>query len=130
MSQKKSIFQRFFKECETRDDHFDDDLKSHYYRTSLDKVFQAVEEVFAKSPEMEIVSKSKERGEMAIRMKKSPKAFIIATVIQVRPFETACDFKVSSDKFSLIGLYPTLKRLVLQFYAELDKKLPLSGKKK
>ena len=95
MSQKRSIFQRFFKECETRDDHFDEQLKSHYYRTSFDKVFHAVEEVFGGDPNMEIVSKSKDRGEIAIRMHKSPNAFIVATVIQVRPFETACDFMVS-----------------------------------
>jgi len=130
MSQRKSIFQRFFKECETRDDHFDPDLKSHYYRTSFDKVFQAVEELFRANPAMEITSVSRERGEIAIHMNKSPNAFIVATIIQVRPFETACDFMVSSEKFSITGLYPTLKKLILQFYAELDKKLPSSGKKK
>ncbi|WP_062355208.1 hypothetical protein [Bacillus kwashiorkori] len=129
MSRKKSIFQRFHKQLETRDDHFDDELRSHYYKTSFDKVFQAVTEVFQKDQTMEISSTSKERGELAIHMKKNPHAFIVVTVIQTRPFETAVDFMVSSDKFSIIGLYPALKKIVVGLYKELDKKLPSIGVK-
>lgn len=127
---KRSIFLRYHRQCETRDDHFDEELKSHYYKTSFDKVFKAVENMFSNNPDFKVSSISKERGEMAIHMNKSPHAFIVVTVIQVRPFETACDFMVSSEKFSLTGLYPQLKKLVVQFYKTLDKELPYIGKKK
>lgn len=130
MSKKRSIFQRWSKQCETRDDHFDEELKSHYYKTSFDKVYNAVEEYFKGNPNFVISSSSKERGEIGIRMKKGPQAFVVATVIQVRPFETAIDFMISSDKFSITGLYPSLKKLVIQFYSDMDKKLPFVGKKK
>lgn len=124
MSKKQSIFLRFQKNCETSDDHFDKQLKSHYYKSSFDKVFTAVQELFEKNPNMKVNSTSKERGEIAVSMKNSPHAFIVATVIQVRPFQTAVDFMVSSEKFSIIGLYPTLKKAILQLYSELDKQLP------
>lgn len=124
MSRKPSIFQRFQKKCETSDDHFDKDLKSHYYKSSFDKVLTTVEDMFKKDPAMKITAVSKDRGEISVSMTSGPKAFIIVTVIQVRPFQTAVDFMVSSEKFSIFGLYPTLKKLVLSFYQELDKQLP------
>ena len=128
MTQRRSIFQRFFRECETSDNHFDEELQSHYYKASFDKVYRAVLDLFKQNPDMEIVSESKERGEIGIHMKTSLKAFIVATVIQVRPFETAVDFKVSSEKISLIGLYPKLKKLVMDFYHKLDQELPPAKK--
>lgn len=124
MSSKPSIFQRFQKTCETSDNHFDNELKSHYYKSSFDKVLHVVQEMFEKDPSMNISTISKERGEVAVSMSKHPKAFIVATVIQVRPFSTAVDFMISTEKFSIFGLYPTLKKLILQFYRELDKQLP------
>ncbi|MCU9614172.1 hypothetical protein OEV98_11430 [Caldibacillus lycopersici] len=130
MSKKRSFFQRWQKQCETRDDHFDPELKSHYYKTSFDKVFQGVEDTIRKNTNMTITSTAKDRGEIAIKMSNGPKAFIVATVIQVRPFETAVDFMVSSDNLSITGLYPSLKKVVLQLYAELDKSLPFVGTKK
>jgi hypothetical protein len=129
MSRKPSIFQRFQKNCETSDDHFDKDLKSHYYKSSFDKVLTTVEDMFKKDPAMKITAVSKDRGEISISMTSRPKAFIIVTVIQVRPFQTAVDFMVSSEIFSIFGLYPTLKKLVLRFYQELDKQLPKSDMK-
>lgn len=124
MTQRRSIFQRFFRECETSDHHFDEELKSHYYKASFDKVYRAVVDLFKQNPDMEIVSESEERGEIGVRMTTSLQAFIVATVIQVRPFETAVDFKVSSEKISLTGLYPKLKKVILSFYNKLDKDLP------
>ncbi len=121
---QKSIFQRFFRECETSDHHFDEQLKSHYYKASFDKVYQAVFNMFKRNPQIEIVSESKERGEIGLYMNNHLKPFIVATVIQVRPFETAVDFKVSTEKFSLFGLYPKLRKLIIEFYRELDKEFP------
>lgn len=129
MTRRRSLFQRFQKECETNDNHFDPDLKSHYYKASFDKVYQAVLDIFQNDKDFKISSTSKERGEIAINMLKRPKAFIVATVVQVRPFETAVDFMVSSEQFSVTGLYPTLKKEVVKFYRILDQQLPLIGTK-
>lgn len=130
MGKRKSLFQRFQKECETSDDHFDPDLKSHYYKASFDKVYDAVLEMFEKDENFKVVTASKERGEIAVNMTLRPKPFIVATVVQVRPFETAVDFMVSSEKFSLTGIYPALKRVALQLFRRLDQKLPYIGPKK
>ncbi|WAA10182.1 cytosolic protein [Fervidibacillus albus] len=129
MAKRKSIFQRWQKECETGDEHFDSNLKSHYYKTSFDKVYQTVVEMFEKNPNITITSEQKERGEIAAQLHKNPKAFIVATVIQVRPFEISVDFMISSENFAPLGLYPKLKNVVISFYQHLDQQLPFSGKK-
>lgn len=126
---RKSIFQRWQRQCETGDEHFDPELKSHYYKASFDKVFQALIDMFGNHPDTTVSTSSKERGEIAVQLNRNPKAFIVATVIQVRPFETAVDFMISSDNFAPLGLYPKLKKRVLAFYKELDEKLPFAGTK-
>ncbi|WAA11650.1 cytosolic protein [Fervidibacillus halotolerans] len=129
MAKKKSIFQRWQRQCETGDEHFDSDLKSHYYKTAFDKVYQTVIDMFEKNPNITVSTTSKERGEIAAQLHKNPKAFIVATVIQVRPFEVSVDFMISSESFAPLGLYPKLKSVVESFYKYLDQQLPFSGKK-
>jgi hypothetical protein len=129
MSRRKSIFQRWMKECETRDDHYDPELRSHYYKQSYKNVLQAVIGLFEGRNDMEVASVSEERGEIAIHMTRWPKAFIVATVIQVRPREISVDFMVSTEAFNPFGMYPKLRKLVLGFYGQLDQQLPVSGQK-
>jgi len=124
MNKKPSIFLRFMKQCETRDQHFDSSLKSHYYKTSFEKVYNTVLDLINTKDEMAIISQSKEHGEISVQVQNKLDAFLIITIIQVRPFETSVDFMISSEKFSLTGLYPSLKKVILEMYKELDSKLP------
>ncbi|WP_335872690.1 cytosolic protein [Bacillus sp. 2205SS5-2] len=120
MGSFKRAFIRFSQECETSDSNLDKELRTKYYKSSFDKAFAAVEELFA-AKEYTIQSISKDHGEILVG--KKGKLFIVATVLTVRPFETAVDFKVTSEKMILTGAYPKLKSEVLALYNGLNQKL-------
>ncbi|MFC7061563.1 cytosolic protein [Halobacillus seohaensis] len=102
---------------ETSEDHKDSFLKTQYYKAKRDEIFHAVEEMFP-SPS-EIVAVSKERGEITIKYKGSRKAFIVATIIMVRPFQTAVDFSVTTDSGGPID-FGFSRKLIINSYEKLD----------
>jgi hypothetical protein len=122
MSGVRSILKRFQSECETSDEHVDKDLQTHYYKSTSQKVNDAVESLFA-SDEYQVLSHSKDRGEWTVQKNIRPSLFIVVTIITVRPFETAVDFKVSANGAKLSGTYPVLKGHIQSFYENLDKNL-------
>ncbi|WP_433743576.1 hypothetical protein [Falsibacillus pallidus] len=122
------VLQRFQHQCETSEHHIDPSLETHYYRTSFDKAYEAVGQLFSKDV-YEAVSHSKEHGEWGFMKKGSQPYFIIASVVTVRPFETAVDFKLTYEKTKVTGPYPSMKNEIISYYRELDKMLPYLGKK-
>ncbi|MFC7783020.1 MULTISPECIES: cytosolic protein [unclassified Rossellomorea] len=122
MSGIRTLFKRFQSECETSDKHEDKDLQSRYYKSMHQGAFNAVLELFSSS-EYEVISQSKDRGEITVRKNGTPQLFIVATVITVRPFETAVDFKVSADKGKVFGTYTVLKAQISHYYQKLDSEL-------
>ncbi|MBD8068933.1 cytosolic protein [Bacillus sp. PS06] len=106
---------------ETRDDHRDESLKSHYYKTSQKKAMEAVKEMIEQMDGYTITSISEERGEMSIKGKKS---FIVATVISVRPFETSVDFSATTNTLLLPIDFGASHKLITTLYQTLDRKLP------
>lgn len=124
----KSIINRYQKQCETSDNHPDNLLQSHYYKAGFDKVFGAVESWAQGRNDFEVRSISKEHGEIGVKLKK-PSSLLVITVISPRPFQTAVDFMISTDKSSIAGMFPTLKRLVQSYYQEIDQLLPYIGRK-
>lgn len=121
LSQKLASF--FSNRAETRDHHVDVRLKTRYYKTTKDKGLQALENFFKHSQRFEINSMSTEHGEISVNVKKGKKAFIIATVIMVRPFQTAIDFSVMTESLLPIDFgYST--RLILELYEQMNKELP------
>lgn len=107
------LFIRFNKHLETTDRHKDNSLKTHYYKATFDKLFQSVEELLRQDADCRITTISKERGEIAVEMNKPFPCFVIVTIVSVRAMETAVDFTISSDKFSPVGIYPTLRKRIL-----------------
>ncbi len=122
MSGIRALFNRYKSECETGDQHVDTELRTHYYKSGFDKVFQKVVELYSSSS-YRVMSESKDRGEITIEHNGNPNLFIVVTIVTVRPFETAVDFKLSTRSFSPLGNHPRLKKFVLTYYAELDKEL-------
>lgn len=112
---------------ETSDRHWDEQLKSHYYKANNKKAIEAVKEMVKSFEGFEITSISEERGEMSISTKKGKKAFIVVTIISIRPFETSIDFSVSTDTKVLPTDFGYSKKLILKMYNKLDKTLTFIG---
>ncbi|UFT97998.1 cytosolic protein [Radiobacillus kanasensis] len=109
---------------ETNEHHWDSNLKTHYFKTTKDKAFEAVEAFFRKSPSFEIVAVSKEHGEVSVNYKKGKKAFVIATIIMVKPFRTAIDFSVTTESILPVD-FGFGHKLISFLYKELGKDLIL-----
>ncbi|KUP05565.1 hypothetical protein Q75_11400 [Bacillus coahuilensis p1.1.43] len=117
----RDMFRRFQQECETSDHHKENTLQTHYYKASVDHVFQSVESLI-KANGYTIQTVSKEHGEI---MAGKGKVFLVSTILVLRPFEVAVDFKLTTDKGSLTGAYPKLRGEIEEFYKMLDKDLTL-----
>ena len=119
---KSPILQRFAQLCETRDQHEVEALRTHYYRSSFDKVYQTVESLL-KGKEGVFIDQSKERGEMAFEVKGKNSILAIATITSLEPFRIAVDFTLTSEQKKVTGIYPVLKEFTIDLYKELDQVL-------
>jgi hypothetical protein len=120
-----SLFNRFQKSCETRDNHEDHQLVTHYYKGTFRQIFDHVENMVKENKSYELEHVSKEHGELSIKLKSGKSSSFIVTVIAVKPLEIAVDVHISTEAFSLLGTYPRLKNEVIAFYRHLDKKATL-----
>lgn len=117
-------FKRFMSNhTETSDEHPVSELKSHYYKSTNAQVFQAVETILSRSDSYQVASVSAERGEISANIRLPKKAFLVATVISIRPFETAVDFNVTTET-ALPTDFGYSQKTVRSLYDELDKQLP------
>ncbi|MED3563101.1 hypothetical protein [Bacillus xiapuensis] len=121
------IFLRFSKQIETSDKHSDELLKTHYYKASFNQLFQSVEELFRQDADCRIVTVSKERGEIAVEVNKPFSCFLIATVVSTRSMETAVDFNLSTEHFSIGGNYPVLRKRIASYYDKLKQQHTYTG---
>ncbi|KIL16449.1 hypothetical protein [Bacillus safensis] len=117
-------FKRFMSNhTETSDEHPVSELKSQYYKSTNAQVFQALEAMLSRSDSYQVTSVSAERGEISANIRLPKKAFLVATVISIRPFETAVDFNVTTET-ALPTDFGYSQKTVLSLYDELDKQLP------
>ncbi|PLT31193.1 hypothetical protein [Peribacillus deserti] len=123
------LLTRFNRICETSDKNKLPELRTHYYKANSAKAFAAVEEVLRSIPNCRIVNISKEHGEVSAELP-SPHSFLVVTIVAVQPNETAVDFIISSERTSLTGMFPSLKKQAVALYQELDQKLPYLSKGK
>ncbi|MFZ7945638.1 hypothetical protein [Neobacillus sp. 19] len=124
------IFTRFKKQLETSDHNMDDSLKTHYYKATFNQMFQSVEKLFHEDADCQVMTVSKEHGEIAVEVNKPIPCFLIVTIVSVKPMETAVDFNISSEKFSLLGIYPDLKKRIQSYYGRIGQLHNLVGIKK
>ncbi|WP_077621283.1 cytosolic protein [Sediminibacillus massiliensis] len=119
----RQFFSKFFNNhSETSENHWDQNLQTHYFKTTKDKGFQVIEDYFNKSSNCEIVALSKEHGEISVNFSKGRKAFVVATVIMVRPYRTAVDFSVTTESVIPFDLGYS-HNLIPKLYDELKKEL-------
>lgn len=122
MSVMRSIQSFFTTNTETSDEHWDERLKSRYYKSNSKKTLQAVVEVLNGFDGISITSVSDDRGEISASIRQPRKGFVVATVVSVRPFETAVDFNVLTETI-LPSDFGNSKRVVYNLYEKLDQKL-------
>jgi hypothetical protein len=120
MANLGNLFIRFKKQIETSDKIADDSLKTHYYKAKFNQLFDSVEKLFHEDADCTVTTVSKERGEIAVEISKPIPCFLIVTIVSVRPIETAVDFNISSERFSLTGSYPTLKKRINSYYERIN----------
>jgi hypothetical protein len=114
----KAFIARYFSNhSETNEQHKDSALVTHYYKAKHGDLFRAVEELFPAPSE--VIASSKERGELTIRYKGKRRAFVVVTIIMVRPFRTAVDFSVTTDSGGPVD-FGYSRNLIAQLYEKLD----------
>jgi len=126
-----SVFQKLkyllSNHCETEENHWDEPLRSRYYKTTAKSALKAVKEIVEKTPHYDLLSISEERGELSVAIRRGRKAFMVITVISVRPFETAIDFSVTTETKILPIDFGFSRHVVLEMYRQLDQQLPYLG---
>lgn len=122
-----SIFIRFQKNCETKENHTDEQLKTHYYKGTYKQIFDLVENLLRQDSRYIVEHVSKEHGELSVKLKGGKPCFFIITIVAVKPLEVAVDIHISTEAFSLFGSYPFLKNEVVVFYQKLNKIATLIG---
>ncbi|MBM7701249.1 cytosolic protein [Metabacillus iocasae] len=125
MGALQSLKQAFSNHTETNDHHHDPNLRSHYYKTTAPNGFKTVKEMVEKIEGFHILAAYEDRGEISVNIKKGRKAFMVITVISLRPFETAVDLSVTTETKVLPFDFGYSKQLVKAMYEQLDKKLVL-----
>jgi hypothetical protein len=118
----RSIQSFFTTNTETSDEHWDERLKSRYYKSNQKNALQTVVEVLNSIEGISVTSVSDDRGEISAAISKPRKGFLVATIVSVRPFETAVDFNVLTET-SLPSDFGYSKRVVYGLYEKLDQKL-------
>ncbi|WP_339228359.1 cytosolic protein [Oceanobacillus sp. FSL K6-2867] len=114
--------------AETAETHADPSLQTHYYQTTKDKALAMLDNYFRNHPAYEMNAISKEHGEISVNRIKGKRAFIVATVIMVRPIHTAIDFSVTTESVIPFDLGYSAK-LIEQIYEKVNMELPLIDSK-
>lgn len=115
-----NLFTRFKREIETSESNTDASLKTHYYKATNNQLFESVEKMFREDADCRITTVSKEHGEIAVEISRPFPCFLIATIVTVRSMQTAIDFNISTERFSLFGSYPGLKKRINSYYERLN----------
>jgi hypothetical protein len=117
-----SFLKRFDSQVETGDHNSDERLKTHYYKADLRKVLNEIESVL-KGKGAVIGTVSVEHGELSATIKSPVNAFVVASIVSVRPFETALDFTISTEVKKITGNYNVLADIIQSIYLEMDQKV-------
>ncbi|MCZ0704450.1 hypothetical protein J2T56_002956 [Natronobacillus azotifigens] len=126
MGFREKVNKYFNNHSETKENHWDKDLQTHYFKTTKDRAFDFVTDYFKRKPGCEIIATSLPHGEISLNYKGKRKAFVIVTIIMVKPFRTAIDFSVTTEgAFFDLGYS---HKLIPKLYEELKKEMTLLDK--
>lgn len=126
MGVKQTLKKIFSTSTETRENHDDELFQTRYYKTMKDKMMKEIDTMLRNREGFEVASISEDHGEIIVNVKKGKKAFLVVTIIMVRPLRTAVDFSVSTETlfFSDFGYS---RKIIEQLYKDLDSRLPFVG---
>ncbi|WP_430487445.1 cytosolic protein [Priestia flexa] len=116
----KSVFSNH---SETRDHHENPKLQTHYYKSTASQTFTQVQNLLKNMNGVEILAAYEERGEISLNVSKGRKAFVVITIISLRPFETAIDFSVTTESKVMPFDFGYSKELIIFFYQHFDQHL-------
>jgi hypothetical protein len=124
MSFRNTIGKYLNNHAETSEKHWDKPLQTHYYKTTKDKAMIILENFFNNAQRYKVHSISKAHGEISVNVTKGRKAFIVATIIMVRPYQTAIDFSVTTESVLPFD-FGYSSKLIQQLYDQINKELTL-----
>lgn len=127
MSFKDTLKKYLGNKAETRDEHYDETLQTRYYKTTKDRALNTLQDLFRNSDTYKVNSISEDHGEISLLKKKGKKAFIVVTVIMVRPMRTAIDFSYNTES-GLPFDFGYSTRQIQKLYELLDTELTLTDK--
>lgn len=123
---KQTLKKIFSTSTETSENHHVESLQTHYYKIMKDKAIKEVEALLKNKEGFEVASISEDHGEIIVNVKKGKKAFMVVTIIMVRPFRTAVDFSVSTETM-LFSDFGFSRKVIEVMYKELDSRLQFVG---
>ncbi|MDY0396954.1 cytosolic protein [Virgibacillus halophilus] len=127
MSFRNFIGTYFNNHAETSEHHYNASLQSRYFKTNKTNALAALEEMLHKSGEFSIHAISEEHGEISAHKRKGKKAFMVITVVMVRPYRTAIDFSVTTESILPFD-FGYSSKLIQRLYNQLEQELPLVDK--
>ncbi|WP_246218342.1 cytosolic protein [Litoribacterium kuwaitense] len=123
----RQFFDKYFNShSESREKHWDEKLQTRYYKANKSQTVDAVAAMFKKEKQYEVTSIQKERGEIGATIRGGKKAFVVVTIIEVRPYKTAVDFSVTSSTVLPFDFGSSHKKIT-RLYDQLDKTLTFIG---
>lgn len=124
MSLRSNLKKYFDNHAETKDNHDDARLRTHYYKISKDKAITVIETFIQNSQKYELNAISKEYGELSVNVKKGKKAFIVIAVIMTKPYHTAIDISVTTEAMLPFD-FGYSNKIIAELYEQFNKELPL-----
>ncbi|WP_405102475.1 cytosolic protein [Oceanobacillus sp. FSL H7-0719] len=124
MSIRSNIKKYFDNHAETKDNHEDATLRTHYYKTSKDKAFNVIETFIQNSQKYELNATSKEYGELSLNVIKGKKAFIVIAIIMTKPYQTAIDISVTTEALLPFD-FGYSNKIIAKLYEQFNRELPL-----
>ncbi|MCF7926929.1 MAG: hypothetical protein K9L74_05090 [Candidatus Izimaplasma sp.] len=111
----------FFKNtAETKEVHKDTDLRSHYYKANYKQIKQHIIN-YCEENDYTVRNIDDDHKEIYVQ---SRRFHIMVSILGLRPFETAVDFKI--QMYTIAG-FNRPKKHILTFYEYLDQHLQFKG---
>ena len=123
---KQTLKKWFSTSIETRENHEVETFRTRYYKVMKDKAIQEVQAMIDQKQGYEVKSVSEDHGEIIVNIRKGKKAFMVVTVIMVRPYRTAIDLSISTET-PLFTDFGNSRKVAEALYKELDKRLTFVG---
>lgn len=115
----KALFGSHF---ETKDQHYINELRTKYFKTTKDRLYKGCFNIIEKDSNLQLLAESIERGEISARFASGKKGICVLTIVSVAPFQTAVDISITIDKGYNFGF---AQKVVQSFYQKLGQEFQI-----